>query len=248
MTKQERRADRILIVDDDPRIRQMVTRYFEDEGFIVHGASDGQGMRKALADNVIDLILLDLVLPNSEDGLALAREVRAGSDVPIVMLTGRDDVLDRIIGLEVGADDYIPKPFHLREVLARVRSILRRRRPVDPVQQEVGQVLEFDGWKLEISRRRLLNPQEEEVELTTGEFDMLAVMVRNAGRVLTREMLMDQTRGRQLEAFDRAIDAQIARLRKKIEPNPAHPTFIRSVRGVGYIFTGGSQKPEARNA
>lgn len=251
MTKLERRSDRILIVDDDPRIRQMVTRYFEDEGFVVIGAADGTSMRRALADHVIDLILLDLILPNSKDGLALAREVRATSDVPIVMLTGRDDVLDRIIGLEVGADDYIPKPFHLREVLARVRSILRRRRPVEAVQQDLGQVLAFDGWRLEISRRRLLNPDEQEVELTTGEFDMLAVMVRNAGRVLTRDMLMDQTRGRQLEAFDRAIDAQIARLRKKIENDPAHPTFIRSVRGVGYIFTGEagpSGTAEARGA
>jgi two-component system phosphate regulon response regulator OmpR len=248
MTKLERRPDRILIVDDDPRIRQMVTRYFEDEGFVVIGAADGSAMRRALLDHTVDLILLDLVLPNSEDGLALAREVRTTSDVPIVMLTGRDDVLDRIIGLEVGADDYIPKPFHLREVLARVRSILRRRRPVEAPQQDIGQVLEFDGWRLEISRRRLLNPDEQEIELTTGEFDMLTVMVRNAGRVLTREMLMDQTRGRQLEAFDRAIDAQIARLRKKIEPNPAQPTFIRSVRGVGYIFTGGLSAPEARGA
>jgi DNA-binding response OmpR family regulator len=237
MTKLERRAERILIVDDDPRIRQMVTRYFEDEGFIVTGASDGASMRKALADYTVDLILLDLVLPNSEDGLALAREVRATSDVPIVMLTGRDDVVDRIIGLEVGADDYIPKPFHLREVLARVRSILRRRRPVEAQQAEAGQVFAFDGWRLEINRRRLLNPNDEEVDLTTGEFDMLTVMIRNAGRVLTRDMLMDQTRGRQLEAFDRAIDAQIARLRKKIETNPTHPVLIRSVRGVGYIFT-----------
>ena len=237
MTKLERRAERILIVDDDPRIRQMVTRYFEDEGFLVTGASDGSSMRKALADYTVDLILLDLVLPNSEDGLALAREVRATSDVPIVMLTGRDDVVDRIIGLEVGADDYIPKPFHLREVLARVRSILRRRRPVEAPQVEIGQVFAFDGWRLEISRRRLLNPNDEEVDLTTGEFDMLTVMIRNAGRVLTRDMLMDQTRGRQMEAFDRAIDAQIARLRKKIETNPTHPVLIRSVRGVGYIFT-----------
>jgi DNA-binding response OmpR family regulator len=237
MTKLERRAERILIVDDDPRIRQMVTRYFEDEGFLVTGASDGVSMRKALADYTVDLILLDLVLPNSEDGLALAREVRATSDVPIVMLTGRDDVVDRIIGLEVGADDYIPKPFHLREVLARVRSILRRRRPVEAPQVEIGQVFAFDGWRLEISRRRLLNPNDEEVDLTTGEFDMLTVMIRNAGRVLTRDMLMDQTRGRQMEAFDRAIDAQIARLRKKIETNPTHPVLIRSVRGVGYIFT-----------
>lgn len=246
MTKFEKRAERILIVDDDPRIRQMVTRYFEDEGFLVTGASDGASMRKALADFTVDLILLDLVLPNSEDGLALAREIRATSDVPIVMLTGRDDVVDRIIGLEVGADDYIPKPFHLREVLARVRSILRRRKPAEAPVQDQGQVFEFDGWRLEINRRRLMNPQDEEVELTTGEFDMLAVMIRNAGRVLTREMLMDQTRGRQFEAFDRAIDAQIARLRKKIEVNPAHPVFIRSVRGVGYIFAADTSSAEAR--
>ena len=247
MAKSEGRPDRILVVDDDVRIRQMVTRYFEEEGFLVHGASDGASMRRTLADHPIDLILLDLVLPNSEDGLALAREVRATSDVPIVMLTGRDDVLDRIIGIEIGADDYIPKPFHLREVLARVRSILRRRRPVEPIREDLSQVLAFDGWRLELSRRRLMNPDEQEVELTTGEFDMLTVMVRNSGRVLTREMLMDQTRGRQLEAFDRAIDAQIARLRKKIELDPAHPTLIRSVRGVGYIFTGNSTAPMANS-
>lgn len=240
MTMIEKRTERILIVDDDPRIRQMVTRYFEDEGFVVHSAPDGNAMRKVLSDYTIDLILLDLVLPQSEDGLTLAREIRTSSDVPIVMLTGRDDVLDRIVGLEVGADDYIPKPFHLREVLARVRSILRRRKPAELPQIDLGQILEFDGWRLEINRRRLLNPDQQEVELTTGEFDMLAVMIRNSGRVLTREMLMDQTRGRQLDTYDRAIDAQIARLRKKIEPNPAQPTFIRSVRGVGYIFTGES--------
>lgn len=246
MAKIEKRADHILIVDDEARIRQMVQRYFEDEGFVVHGAADGAGMRKALAEHTIDLILLDLVLPQSEDGLTLAREIRTTSDIPIIMLTGRDDVLDRIVGLEVGADDYMAKPFHLREVLARVRSILRRRRPLEVHVAEPSDAIEFDGWKLEQSRRRLLDPTGQEVELTTGEFDMLTVLARNAGRVLTREVLMNQTRGRDLDVFDRSIDAQVARLRKKIEVDPAKPNLIRSVRGVGYMFAG-AMSPETRS-
>lgn len=246
MAKIEKRADHILIVDDEARIRQMVARYFEDEGFVVHGAADGAGMRKMLAEHTIDLILLDLVLPQSEDGLTLAREIRTNSDIPIIMLTGRDDVLDRIVGLEVGADDYMAKPFHLREVLARVRSILRRRRPVEAHAAEPSDTIEFDGWKLEQSRRRLLDPSGQEIELTTGEFDMLTVLARNAGRVLTREVLMNQTRGRDLDVFDRSIDAQVARLRKKIEADPAKPHLIRSVRGVGYMFAG-AMSPETRS-
>lgn len=246
MAKIEKRADHILIVDDEARIRQMVQRYFEDEGFVVHGAADGTGMRKALAEHTIDLILLDLVLPQSEDGLTLAREIRTTSDIPIIMLTGRDDVLDRIVGLEVGADDYMAKPFHLREVLARVRSILRRRRPVETHAAEPSDTIEFDGWKLEQSRRRLLDPAGQEIDLTTGEFDMLTVLARNAGRVLTREVLMNQTRGRDLDVFDRSIDAQVARLRKKIEVDPAKPHLIRSVRGVGYMFAG-AMSPETRS-
>ncbi|TXH80496.1 MAG: response regulator [Rhizobium sp.] len=229
----------LLIVDDDPRIRQMLTRYFEDEGYCVSSASDGMEMRARLRQQSFDAILLDLVLPGGADGLDLAREIRATSDVPIMMLTGRDDVVDRIVGLEIGADDYIAKPFHLREVHARLKSILRRRQaPVRNAEPSAEDIIRFEGWGLNISRRQLLDPEGRDVGLTTGEFEMLTALVRNAGRVLTREVLMDLTRGRDLEAFDRTIDAQIVRLRRKIETDPKKPQFIKAVRGVGYVFTG----------
>ncbi len=230
----------ILVVDDDARIRNMLARYFEDEGYIVSGAADGREMRLSMKQRAFDAIFLDLSLPGGQDGLDLAREIRSQSDVPIMMLTGRDDVVDRIVGLEIGADDYITKPFHLREVHARLKSILRRRNvlPVPPGEVPNEQVLKFEGWSLNLSRRELRDTQGRDVELTTGEFDMLAVLVKNAGRVLTRDQLMDLTRGRQLEAFDRAVDAQIVRLRRKIETDAKHPQLVKSVRGVGYVFTG----------
>ncbi len=224
-------AAHILVVDDDPRIRQMLTRYFEQEGYRISAAADGAAMRARL-DESVDVILLDVVMPG-EDGVTLAREIRAASNVGIIMLTGRDDVLDRVVGLEVGADDYIAKPFHLREVLARVKSVLRRRGPLTvqaaAALDAVDEVIRFDGWRLDIGRRQLISPQGQEVALTTGE---------SPGRVFGREALMDLTRGRAWDAFDRTIDAQVARLRKKIEADPKNPTLVKSVRGVGYVFTG----------
>ena len=239
MAEVQNRSEHILVVDDDVRIRQMLIRYFEDEGYRVSAVADGQAMRECLHGTQIDIILLDLVMPGGDDGLALAREIRSRSDVPIIMLTGRDDVVDRIVGLEVGADDYISKPFHLREVLARLRTVLRRRQPAPPpAPDQSGEVFHFDGWRLDLGRRQLLTADGSEIVLTTGEFDILVVLARHPGRVFTREMLMDLTRGRTLEAFDRTIDAQIARLRKKIERDPRKPALIKSVRGVGYVFTG----------
>ncbi|WP_088694161.1 MULTISPECIES: response regulator [unclassified Rhizobium] len=234
-------SDRILVVDDDARIRQMLIRYFEDNGYRVHAVSNGSAMRAELVKATYAAVFLDLVLPNGENGLELLRELRNTSDVPVLMLTGQDDVTDKVVGLEVGADDYIAKPFHLRELLARLRTVLRRRTSATlpsraPAEDEESLV--FDGWRLDLARRRLTAPSGGDVPLTTGEFDMLLVFVRNAGRVLSRETLMDQTRNRNLEAFDRAIDAQIVRLRKKIEVDPKAPALIQSVRGVGYVFTG----------
>ncbi len=232
-------AAHILVVDDDPRIRQMLTRYFEQEGYRISAAADGAAMRARL-DESVDVILLDVVMPG-EDGVTLAREIPA-SNVGIIMLTGRDDVLDRVVGLEVGADDYIAKPFHLREVLARVKSVLRRRGPLTvqaaAALDAVDEVIRFDGWRLDIGRRQLISPQGQEVALTTGEFDLLAALAKSPGRVFGREALMDLTRGRAWDAFDRTIDAQVARLRKKIEADPKNPTLVKSVRGVGYVFTG----------
>lgn len=239
MAEPQSRAEHILVVDDDARIRQMLIRYFEGEGYRVSAVGDGRGMRETLQRGGVDIVLLDLVLPGGEDGLMLAREIRAGSDLPIIMLTGRDDVVDRIVGLEIGADDYIPKPFHLREVLARLRTVLRRRPRAEPAAPKAGgELIRFDGWQLDLGRRQLRAPGGAEIMLTTGEFDILAVLAGHPGRVFSRDMLMERTRGRTHEAFDRSIDAQIARLRKKVEPDPKAPALIKSVRGVGYVFTG----------
>lgn len=232
-----RTCTRILVVDDDVLMRRMLKQYFTDEGFEVVGAANGSEMRAAMATHAFDIVLLDLVLPGESSGLDLAREIRASSDVPLVMLTGKDDVLDKVIGLEVGADDYICKPFHLREVHARLNAILRRRRAGTSPAAESATVTTFEGWRLDHERRRLWNPLGIEVALSTGEFDMLHVFVTHPGRVLTRDMLMDLTRNRSREGFDRTIDSQIVRLRRKIENDPKKPILIKSVRGVGYVFT-----------
>ncbi|MGQ7793322.1 response regulator [Faunimonas sp. B44] len=239
MAEAQEERPHILVVDDDPRIRQMLTRYFGDEGFRVGGAQGGAAMRSYLEEHVVDLVLLDLGLPD-EDGLTLARDLRGLSKAGVIIITGRGDVVDRIVGLEIGADDYITKPFHLREVLARVKSVLRRLKDVPapkPAEEErPEEQFTFEGWTLDLVRRQLVDPAGEEVPLTTGEFSLLCAFVRNPGRVLDRDRLMDLTRGREWNAYDRAIDTQIARLRKKIEPDSQSPALIKSVRGVGYVF------------
>lgn len=236
----------ILIVDDDPGIRQMLTRYLEGEGFRVSAVDSGAAMRARLAAEPVDLVLLDLVLPN-DDGLLLARELRSRSDIGIIMITGRGDVVDRVVGLEVGADDYIAKPFHLREVLARIKTVMRRLQRPDVSAEEPGSdaSLRFEGWRLDPERRQLISSAGAEVRLTGAEFDLLMVFVRSAGRVLDRDRLMDLTRGRDWEAYDRTIDAQVARLRRKIEANPRRPELIKSVRGVGYVFAGRVERGSA---
>jgi two-component system phosphate regulon response regulator OmpR len=228
----------VLVVDDDPKIRQMLVRYFETEGFRVATAHDGPAMRKRMSETEVDVVLLDWMMPR-EDGLQLARELRSQSPVGIIMLTARTDLVDTIVGLEVGADDYIAKPFQLREVLARVKSVLRRVRPATPGNHAApGEVIRFDGWRFDVARRQLTAPDGEDVNLTTGEYDLLLAFARNPGRALDRDRLMDMTRGREWEAFDRSIDAQVARLRKKVERDPKRPNLIKSVRGVGYVFSG----------
>jgi DNA-binding response OmpR family regulator len=235
------RSIHLLVVDDDERIRNMLQRYFSEEGFRVSTAANGVAMRELLALDPVDLVLLDLVFPG-EDGIKLAQEIRGQSDIGIIMLTGRSDLIDKVVGLEVGADDYIAKPFHLREVLARVKSVVRRTKTVaqpgpKPEQRVDDEVFAFADWLLDIPRRELLSPAGTEVTLTTGEFDLLVAFVRNAGRVLNRDRLMDLTRGRHWEVFDRTIDAQVARLRRKIDPDVHNAALIKSVRGVGYVFT-----------
>lgn len=229
----------ILVVDDDPRIRTMLRRYLVEEGFRVSEAADGSAMRVALDSEKADLVLLDLMMPG-EDGLSLARQVRQRSDIPIIMLTGKGDLIDRVAGLEAGADDYIAKPFHLREVLARIRTVLRRGRPSTQASQgaspDAQETLVFQGWRLDLVRRELRRPEGETVPLTTGEFELLRVFAVHPNRVLARDQLMNLIKGQEWAAYDRAIDAQVVRLRKKIEADPASPTLIKTVRGVGYIF------------
>jgi DNA-binding response OmpR family regulator len=231
----------ILVVDDEARIRTMLRRYMAAEGFAVSEAADGTSARSILAREPIELVLLDLMLPG-EDGLSLARHIREHSKIPVIMLTGKGDVIDRVAGLEAGADDYIAKPFHLREVLARVRTVLRRvRPPMAPIpvasdDPRPGEVLAFQGWRLDLSRRELSGPSGDAVQLTASEFDLLSAFARNPNRVLSRDQLMEMVKGREWAAFDRAIDTQIVRLRRKIETDPGAPTLIKTVRGAGYIF------------
>ena len=227
----------ILVVDDQQEIRDVVQEYLTGEGFRVSTAHDGAGMRRVLSQSAADLVILDLMLPG-EDGLTLARSLRSQSGIGIIILTGRGETVDRIIGLEMGADDYLPKPFHLRELLARVKSVLRRvqsRTGEGP--QPVRSRARFAGWSLDLSSRELTSPGGEAVRLTTGEFDLLAAFVSNANQVLSRDRLLDLARNREAGPFDRTIDVQVGRLRRKLEDDSQNPTLIKTVRGSGYIFT-----------
>ena len=227
----------ILVVDDQREICDLVQEYLVSEGYRVSTAHDGAEMRRVMALGPVDLVILDLMLPG-EDGLTLARSLREESNVGIIILTGRGEIVDRIIGLEMGADDYLPKPFHLRELLARVKSVLRRassrnaERPATPRSRA-----RFAGWELDLSSRELFSPSGEEVRLTTGEFDLLSAFVNNPNQVLTRDRLLDLARNREAGPFDRTIDVQVGRLRRKLEDDPQRPTMIKTVRGSGYIFT-----------
>ena len=227
----------ILVVDDQKEICDVVQEYLTGEGYRVSTANDGNGMRRVLGQSHVDLVILDLMLPG-EDGLTLARGLRDESGIGIIILTGRGETVDRIIGLEMGADDYLPKPFHLRELLARVKSVLRRvqSRTGEPGQSARSNA-RFSGWSLDLSSRELMSPGGEEVRLTTGEFDLLAAFVNNPNQVLSRDRLLDLARNREAGPFDRTIDVQVGRLRRKLEDDPQNPTLIKTVRGSGYIFT-----------
>ena len=229
-------ADHIVIVDDQPEICELVYNYLSGEGYRVSTANDGPSMRRIMQQYEVDLVLLDIMLPG-DDGLSLARQLRAQSDIGIIILTGRGETVDRIIGLEMGADDYLPKPFHLRELLARVKSVLRRASARSESTKPPPQSAVFNGWKLDLTSRELTAPSGEEVRLTTGEFDLLAAFVANANQVLSRDRLLDLARNRSSGPFDRTIDVQVGRLRKKLEDDPQNPSLIKTVRGSGYIFT-----------
>jgi two-component system, OmpR family, response regulator len=226
----------ILVVDDQREICDLVQQYLTSEGYRVSIAADGDGMRKIIAQDPADLVILDLMLPGV-DGLTLARQLRQESTVGIVMLTGRGETVDRIIGLEMGADDYLAKPFHPRELLARVKSVLRRASSRARPELIAAARVRFAGWHLDLVTRELMSPDGAEVRLTTGEFDLLAAFVNNPNQVLSRDRLLDLARNREAGPFDRTIDVQVGRLRRKLESDPSRPTLIKTVRGAGYIFT-----------
>lgn len=228
-------AAHLLVVDDDPGIRNLLFRYFGDKGFRVSLAADAVEARAAVERERIDAILLDLGLPG-EDGLALTRHLRSRWQGAIIILSGHGETVERVVGLELGADDYLAKPFDLRELLARVRSVLRRVPPSPASTPEAGDGYAFADFRLDPQARRLSRSDGEEIELSTGEFDLLKVLVENAQRVLSRDQLMQRTHGREAGPFDRAVDIQIVRLRRKIESDPANPSLIKSVRGVGYLL------------
>ncbi len=228
----------ILVVDDHREIRDLVSRALTKEGFRVTTAADGRSMHKVLADAHVDLIVLDLMLPG-EDGLSLCRGLRAESNIPIIMLTAKGDEIDRVVGLEMGADDYLPKPFGSRELIARIKAVLRRSRE-SAIAARSGERPKrycFEGWVLDTGQRELVRKDGVAVSLSTGEYDLLLALVERPQRVLSRDQLLDLARGRTASALDRSIDTQVSRLRKKLEHDPAAPKIIKTVWGGGYMFT-----------
>ena len=237
MVTASNRVDKILVVDDDARIRDLLRRYLSHEGFEVMIAEDGKGLQRILLRETVDLIVLDLMMPG-EDGLSICRRLRASNDrTPIIMLTAKGEDVDRIVGLEVGADDYIGKPFNPRELLARIHAVLRRRPPQEAPGAPSGEneVVTFGPFTFDMSTR-VLTKDGEELPLTTGEFAMLKTLVRHPRQPLSREKLALLARGREFEPFDRSLDVQVSRLRKLVEVDPAAPRYIQTVWCVGYVF------------
>lgn len=234
----------ILVVDDDPEIRALLRKCFERDGFAVAEAASGAEMRGRIDDKDLALVTLDLTL-GGEDGLELAREIRARRNVPIIMITGKGDTIDRVVGLELGADDYITKPFQLREVLARVRAVLRRyaagaeAQPAAAVEEERYM---FEGCTLDVGRREVCAADGNPTELTTAEFNLLHIFVKRPKRVLSRDNIMDLLKGHEWSPLDRSIDALVGRLRKRIEADPNAPKLIKTVRGVGYVFAADARR------
>lgn len=237
-------AKHVLVVDDDKSLTDFLGDYLSGHGYEASVAHDGPSMRQAMTGRRVDLIVLDLNLPG-ESGFDLARELRTQSRVPIIMLTGRSDETDRVVGLEIGADDYVAKPFSVRELVARIGAVLRRAGEVTPpppppsvtpasASNRVGL---FDGWRMDFATGRIFAPSGSEVRLTAGEFRLLSVFVTHANRILSRDQLIDLSRNAASEVFDRSIDIQVMRLRRKIEANPVRPMLLQTVRGLGYIFT-----------
>lgn len=234
---------RILAVDDDAGLRELLHDYLAAQGYQVAAVADGAAMDAHLAKHAVDLVILDLMLPG-EDGLALARRLRAQGDVPIIMLSARGEDVDRIVGLEVGADDYLAKPFNPRELLARIRALLRRSESPQGGSATQTEIIRFGEFSLNIDSR-VLHRNGKEVPLTAGEFNLLQILAYHPNRVLSRDTLMDMLKGYERSPFDRSIDVRVTRLRRKIEVDPAAPVFIRTIWGEGYLFAPGGQDGHA---
>ena len=228
---------RILVVDDDARLRDLLNRYLSEQGFAVRAVHDAVEMNRTIARERYDLMILDLMLPG-EDGLSVCRRLRGGGEkLPIIMLTAKGDDVDRIVGLEIGADDYLPKPFNPRELVARIQAVLRRRPPAGPpgAPATEPQIVEFGVFRFNLAARSLTK-NGADVPITTGEFALLKVLVQHPRAPLSRDKLMELARGREFGAFDRSIDVQVSRLRRLVEPDPAKPAYIQTVWGFGYVF------------
>ncbi len=226
----------ILVVDDHSEIRDLLKRFLEQHGLRVSCARDGKEMKRLLEEREFDLLVLDLMMPG-EDGLTLCRELRAKSSLPIIMLTAMGEETDRIIGLEMGADDYLAKPFNPRELLARIKAVMRRTQvEPQPAAETLTRDLRFDRWLLDINRRELVDEEGVGLSLSTAEFDLLRVFLERPQRVLSRDQLLDLARGREAVAFDRAIDTLVSRLRRKLERDPKNPELIKTIWGGGYLF------------
>lgn len=226
----------ILVVEDDIEIGNLVARHLRANNYSVSVAGHGGEMDRLLGDRRVDLIILDLMLPG-EDGLSLCRRIRMTSQVPIIMLTARSEDIDRIIGLEMGADDYLAKPFNPRELLARIRAVLRRGPITGPISGGMQRTMTFAGWELDCSLRQLRDPNGTQINITGAEFDLLHAFCEHSGRVLTRDQLLDLTRGHVAGPFDRSVDVLVSRLRQKIEHNSRSPVLIQTIRSGGYRFT-----------
>jgi two-component system OmpR family response regulator len=228
----------VLAVDDDPSVRQMIADYLTDNEVRVTTLASGRDIAEVMERETIDLVILDVRLPD-EDGMQIARKLREESDLPIILLTGRKDEADRVMGLELGADDYLTKPFSPRELLARIRALLRRSRAHETVADGLAKIraYRFLGWELNVRLRRLTAPQGENVPLTNSEFNLLAAFLAAPQRVLSRDQLLNLSRLHNDEVYDRSVDVQVGRLRKKLEPDASQPQLIRTERGAGYVFT-----------
>jgi len=231
--------DHILIVDDDREIRTLLGEYLQKHGYRTSAVADGKAMWNILDGARVDLIILDVMLPG-DDGFVLCRNLRARGNWPVIMLTAKGDDTERIVGLELGADDYMPKPFNPRELLARIKSVLRRHRAVpDNLQPERAGALRFAGWTLDLAARNLISPQQVVVALSGAEFRLLRVFLSYPNRVLSRDQLMDLTVGREADPFDRSVDVQVSRLRQRLGDDAREPVIIKTVRGEGYVLAAG---------